>query len=395
MNIGLITSSSIPNIGGAEIGLHNIALELKRNGHNPILFTSYRHKSNLIKTNWELPYMVVSFPPGILRILKYLPTISLIFLNYIINLWTKKYKIDIWHGTFGYPIGVILGYCSIKSNLNHIIRCVGEDIQIEKEIKYGMRLDKKINELMLKYFIHSSTFIATTNTVKNEYKKIGIKNFKIRMVKNGVDLKRFKQVCNSFDIRKILGLKNKDFIILMVGRNHEKKNYNFAIDVFKKLSRDFINKYSLKLLIVGTNVSKLDEYIQNEDSVFLIDTAVQFKTNSKKIPSDFILCCYQQSNLFLMTSLIESFGIVLVEAMAANLPIITSNVDGCKDVIRNGNDGLMFKKNDLSDLTHKIKLIVENKKIYNHFKAKSIARARQFDWKNIVKQYLNIYKKLK
>ena len=96
-----------------------------------------------------------------------------------------------------------------------------------------------------------------------------------------------------------------------------------------------------------------------------------------------------------MTSLIESFGIVLVEAMAANLPIITSNVDGCKDVIRNGNDGLMFKKNDLSDLTHKIKLIVENKKIYNHFKAKSIARARQFDWKNIVKQYLNIYKKLK
>ena len=41
MNIGLITSSSIPNVGGAEIGLHNIALELKRNGHNPILFTSY------------------------------------------------------------------------------------------------------------------------------------------------------------------------------------------------------------------------------------------------------------------------------------------------------------------------------------------------------------------
>ena len=53
MNIGLITSSSIPNIGGAEIGLHNIALELKRNGHNPILFTSYRHRSNLIKTNWN------------------------------------------------------------------------------------------------------------------------------------------------------------------------------------------------------------------------------------------------------------------------------------------------------------------------------------------------------
>ena len=69
---------------------------------------------------------------------------------------------------------------------------------------------------------------------------------------------------------------------------------------------------------------------------FLIDTEVQFKTNSKEVPSDFILCCYQQSNL-LMTSLIESFGIVLVEAMAANLPIITSNVDGCKDIIRNGN----------------------------------------------------------
>ena len=98
----------------------------------------------------------------------------------------------------------------------------------------------------------------------------------------------------------------------------------------------------------------------------------EFKTNSKEVPSDFILCCYQQSNLFLMTSLIESFGIVLVEAMAANLPIITSNVDGCKDVIRNGNDGLIFKKNDLSDLTHKIKLIVENKKIYNLLAASGI-----------------------
>ena len=75
--------------------------------------------------------------------------------------------------------------------------------------------------------------------------------------------------------------------------------------------------------------------------------------------------------------------------MACNLPIVTSDADGCVDVIKNGKFGLMFKKNDTKDLVSKM-IKIRNNKIRLKYISKSKQRLKDFEISNVV----NNYKKL-
>ena len=97
-----------------------------------------------------------------------------------------------WHGTFCHPIGTLLGYHNLKTKNKFVLRAVGEDIQVMPEINYGMRLNSIVDNLIKKYIHQSDYLIATTETVRQEYLKLGIKKKKIKKISNGIDLKYFK-----------------------------------------------------------------------------------------------------------------------------------------------------------------------------------------------------------
>ena len=78
-NIGLLTSSFLPSLGGVEIGLHNLSKKMILKGYYPIIFTSWKHKSNLDKLNINLPYKVIPFPPKFLYLINIWPSFFFIF----------------------------------------------------------------------------------------------------------------------------------------------------------------------------------------------------------------------------------------------------------------------------------------------------------------------------
>ena len=78
----------------------------------------------------------------------------------------KKYKFDFWHATFIYPVGIsIINFCNVK-NINYLIRGVGEDIQIKKNINYGMRLNAKINNQIIKWLPKAKKFSSCNRFYK-------------------------------------------------------------------------------------------------------------------------------------------------------------------------------------------------------------------------------------
>ena len=76
--------------------------------------------------------------------------------------------------------------------------------------------------------------------------------------------------------------------------------------------------------------------------------------------------------------------------MAAVLPIITKNAQGCRDIIRNGKDGLMVETNDEINLSEAMKTIMSDK-IRNNYIACSQSRVLSFSWDNIVEKYIKLY----
>ena len=99
----------------------------------------------------------------------------------------KKYKFDFWHATFIYPVGIsIINFCNVK-NINYLIRGVGEDIQIKKNINYGMRLNTKINNQIIKWLPKAKNLVAVTDSIKKltflwVLKKIILYQFQMELI---------------------------------------------------------------------------------------------------------------------------------------------------------------------------------------------------------------------
>ena len=95
-----------------------------------------------------------------------------------------------------------------------------------------------------------------------------------------------------------------------------------------------------------------------------------------------------------MPSLIESFGIVTVEAMSFGLPVVINNSSGNRDIVRNGKDGYLFNnsENELSKIMEKF---LDNKILIKKQSRKSLDRSKNFDWSRIVDKYIEIYSRKK
>ena len=113
--------------------------------------------------------------------------------------------------------------------------------------------------------------------------------------------------------------------------------------------------------------------------------------NPRKFPPDEIFKFYKSSNVFVMPSIVESFGIVTVEAMGFGLPIIIAKSPGNVDIVRNGKDALIYN-GSTSSLTKAMFNFINNKKIREFYSIKSKKRSKDFDWSTIVDDYVSVYR---
>ena len=152
------------------------------------------------------------------------------------------------------------------------------------------------------------------------------------------------------------------------------------------------NKYKdFVVMITGKDTYKLNKEIKKNklENYFILNEEIPYIDKNFNLPNKKLLLHFKASDAFVFPSNLETFGIVLIEAMACNLPIVTSDADGCVDVIKNGKFGLMFKKNDTKDLVSKM-IKIRNNKIRLKYISKSKQRLKDFEISNVV----NNYKKL-
>ena len=137
-----------------------------------------------------------------------------------------------------------------------------------------------------------------------------------------------------------------------------------------------------------------------ENHIVLLDQQ-DFKTQEYKnlnfsiIPNDLLLSAYKTSDVYVSASLIEGFALTLVEAMAAGLPLVASDVPGNEDAVINGQNGFLVPPKDPSALARGIIDILKQNDMRAVFSANAKNLAKKYDWSIIAGQYITGYRSLK
>lgn len=397
MKIALPITSFLPNIGGMEVGIHNLAKNLKALGHQPVIITSYSIFRKLQRKK-KLPYEVTYFFPKMFSIFQKNHNLGLFLSEKYFKKLHNKYNFDFWHVTMAFPLGVMFINFAKRNNFkNYLIRAVGEDIQINKKINYGYMLKKENEKIIKKFLPKCKNFVSISNTIYERYKTLGIDSYSIHKIPNAVSTQRFKikSIAEKKKLKERYNLPQNTIFLMTLGRNHPKKKYDFLIKLIKIMS---LKNIRFRFLFIGQGVNKLKQNIDINkigEHVILIDTLKDFDDVSEDFPSNKIIDYLLMSDIFIFPSIIESFGVVLVEAMAAGLPTIANDVPGCRDLVVDKKTGFLVKKpNNLNIFLDKINLLLNNKKLLGKMKEKSIEESKKYDWKKVCSRYLKLYRKI-
>ena len=265
------------------------------------------------------------------------------------------------------------------------MRTHGSDIQTDIKLNYGLGLNNSIEKI--KFSLNTcKKLIALTSDVKNIYLTKGIPDKKIEIIPNAIELNLFKR--KEFSLLKL----NRKIKLLSVGRYHKKKGFDLIPKAIDKLIKNGID---FEWTIIGKNLKNVS--FLNDDKyknyIKIIDEINPSLNHQEfNFPSTELRKKYFEADIFIMTSYLETFGMVLIEAMASGLYIISSNSEGCRNVIDNYKNGILFEKGDTTDLVNKIKKLVVDEKLQEQIYYNLIKDIKKFDWEVVSEKYIQVYK---
>lgn len=253
-----------------------------------------------------------------------------------------------------------------KGLVKKVISTVWEVIPFNNESLPGRRGIKKITRKEIDHFI------TPTELAKEALIKEGVPTKKITVIPMGVDLNRFKP--------SKIHRPGEDITILFIGRLEESKGVLNLVKAFTRLNKDIPN---LKLNLIGQGI--LEEKIANHKNITL-----------KTVPYNKIHQEYQKADIFCLPSQEtstwqEQYGMVLVEAMASGLPIVTTNTGAIKEVC---GSAAIYTSNSTQELFKNLKTLILSTQKRKTLREKARQRAvSRYNYLHTSKKIEKIYKK--
>ena len=361
MKICLVLPYDISLTGGVANHVVNFAKELQKKGEEVTILTTSSN-NNFFISNVKIFNLGKPVP------IKFGSTIAHILLSWkslfrVYNFF-KKNKFDIVH--IHEPL---VPFISIFSTIFSRSKTV---LTFHATLKKNWKC--RAWGLLLKPWIEAKNYIiAVSNSAHNSIEMYNY-NLASNLYPNGVS--------NHFFLKS--NSKKKDKLkILFVGRNEKRKGAELLIKAYKGLNRKNIkNEYELTL--IGKGIEKFKNTYKEIDNCEFFGHLEGKNLLDHYRDSD-ILCSPAIEN--------ESFGIVLIEAMASKTAVLASNINGYNELINNKN-GLLFNNKDVNDLINKLTLLIEDDNLRNNLKKTGYEFSKKYNWKKVSECILKAYRNL-
>ena len=266
-----------------------------------------------------------------------------------------KEKIDLLH-THLYDAN-ILGRLAAKSvGLKKIITTLhNPDYSFEDNGKFSFKLRKFLDKKTGQW---NTDFTAVSQAVKSDYEShLGFRNIKI--IHNGIDPKEFESF-NALDPKEAklsLGFKPHQFIFLNIARLHVQKGQITLIHAFQAIQQKYPHAL---LLMVGDGPEK--ESLQRlAGNLNLLNKNIFFLEKQNSVGA-----LLKASDVFILPSLYEGFGISSIEAMYLKVPVIASDTGGLKEIIENQKEGILVPPAESAPLIQSMECLIENPTLRYH-----------------------------
>lgn len=363
-----------PTFGGSGVVATELGLELARRGHE-IHFITYSQPVRLALLNPNVHYHEVNVPEY--PLFHYQPY-ELALSSKLVDM-VKLYKIEVLHVHYAIP-HAYAGYMAkqmLKNegiNLPMITTLHGTDITLVGNHPFY--------KPAVTFSINKSDYVTSVSqSLKDDTLKLfKIKN-KIKVIPNFIELDKVVKDPGAPCHRYVMAKENER-IITHISNFRKVKRIPDIIKIFYNIQKEM----PAKLMMVGDGPEKEKaEVLCMELGIY---DKVIFFGNSNEI--DKILC---MTDLFLLPSETESFGLAALEAMACGVPVISSNSGGLPEVNFDGISGYLSDVGNVDEMAANAIKILKDDATLNEFKKNALEVARKFDIKNILPKYEALYQK--
>jgi L-malate glycosyltransferase len=371
MNIAIVC---YPTFGGSGVLATELGKALADKGHN-VHFITYQQPvrlsgfhANVFYHEVRVPtYPLFDFPPYETALAS---TMVDVITNNDIELLHVHYAIP--HASAAFMARQILArqgrYIPVITTLHGTdITLVGRDKTYKPVVTFSM--------------LESDVLTAVSENLKQEtYRNFEIDKA-IQVIHNFVDVKRFnKKPVDAF--RKLVA-PNGEKVLVHASNFRKVKRVEDVVNTFLLISQEI----PCKLLMLGDGPER--PYAESICRDCVAVSNIKFLGKQEQMEDILPL-----ADLFLLTSEYESFGLAALEAMAAEVPVISTNAGGLPEININGVTGYMSNVGDVQDMCKNAVSILQNEEVLKTFKQNALAQAKRFDIQNIVPLYEQLYQQL-
>ena len=338
-----------PHVGGVGVHIHTLAKKLVEQGHEVYVIT-YPHKDIKDIDGIQVIGTAGVNIPGIRGLM------FKINAKKALEELLKEVDIDIIHGHYLFPAGAASVEVGKKHGIKTYVTAHGSDMFEMYKKQFFMR------PFIKKVLKKADVVFAVSNALKDEILATNVLNIKnkTRLYWNSVDIDKFKDTTNSSFKSQF---KNNKPIVLFVGNIIKRKNVNSLLEA-KKIAK---SDYNLVVVGGGPLLKNLKDKVANENI-----SDVYF-TGSRNDVEEII----PAGDVLVLPSFSESFGLVLIEALACGIPVIGSNVGGIKEIITS-EVGLLIDPNNPETIADAIDKMILDGEFRNNLASNARNRAKDF-----------------
>ncbi|MEW5675332.1 N-acetyl-alpha-D-glucosaminyl L-malate synthase BshA [Flavobacterium enshiense] len=363
-----------PTFGGSGVVATELGLELARRGHE-IHFITYSQPVRLALLNPNIHYHEVNVPEY--PLFHYQPY-ELALSSKLVDM-VKLHKIEILHVHYAIP-HAYAGYMA-----KQMLKSEGIKIPMITTL-HGTDITLVGNHPFYKpavsFSINKSDYVTSVSqSLKDDtYKLFDIKK-EIEVIPNFIEIDKERTDVNSACYRSLMATQDQK-IITHISNFRKVKRIPDVVKIFYEIQKQIPSK----LMMVGEGPEK--EVAEKMCADLNINDKVIFFGNSHEINQ-----ILSYSDLFLLPSETESFGLAALEAMASGVPVISSNSGGLPEVNKQGFSGYLSDVGNVEDMAKNAISILSDDNNLLQFKKNALELAKEFDIKQIMPLYERLYEK--
>jgi len=373
---GNILKQSSP--GGAGIVAYNLAVQMAKRGHDVYVFTTAQARDEGDSLSKYDNISVIRYKSN------FTVGQGSIALKHLISPLFSGVDLDVVHshvGNLPAPLGGAI--YSKRKNVPFVITHHGD-----WRDDFGT-LGRRAGVFLYNHFLCDRLFSKSDKIIALSKLHLArsriLRKFqnKTIIIPNGINLSDF-QISQSQDkCRDMLNLPAEKRIVLFLGSLVSQKGPQILLSAMKTVQRRYPDTY---LVVCGSGWLKEN----------LIETATKSKLKDNVVftgyvPTDRTPLYYRAADIFVLPSFSEALPLTLLEAGAAGLPIVATDVGGVSDILHDGVNGLITKIGDPEDLAGKIVSLLDDKELREEMAKKGQVFAKRYSWRTVADETESVY----